>query len=135
MTKKIVTAESVSESHPDKIADPVWDGFAEEASRGFRLQSCWPQDETEQMTFFGTESGPDPSLLDLSGINGLTDRQLLAWHEADKRQVLLKCPSVREAVIENPEHQVCASYAYQVTLLKVLCDELKSVISVLLNVK
>ena len=139
MTNNLVTSEPVPENHSDKIADYVWEDFAEqfakEASIGFRLQSCWPQDENEPMTFFGTENEPDPSLIDLSDINLLTDSQWLDWDKADKRQVLLQCPSVREAVIKNPGHEFCASYEYQATSLKVLCDELKSVISVLLNVK
>ena len=139
MKNNVVTSKSVPESHPDEIVDQVWDDFAEEfakeASIGFRLQSCWPQDENEPMTFFGTENGPDPSLIDLADINQLTDSQWLDWDKADKRQVLLQCPSVREAVIENPGHEFCASYEYQVTSLKVLCGELQLVISVLLNVK
>jgi hypothetical protein len=74
-------------------------------------------------------------LLDLSDINILTDSQWLAWDNTDKRQVLLQCPSVRETAIENPAREFSASYEYQVTSLKVLCDELKLVVTTLLDIQ
>lgn len=57
MTNNLFTSASAPESHPDKIANPIWDDFAEQDSIGFRLKSCWPQDQNKPMAFFGTENG------------------------------------------------------------------------------
>lgn len=111
------------------------ENLAEEMAVGMRLQSCNPQTETEPLIFYGTKNGPDPDLLGLTGTNPFTDNQWAAWHESDKRQLLLQCPCVTEVVIENLAHESAACYEYHATSLNVLCYELKSVITALLGVK
>lgn len=135
-TVEAVRPDNLLFRHPIVFrARRTFDGFEEEISIGMRLQACEPQDENSPLTFFGTEKGPDPDLLGLSGINPFTDSQWQAWTDADKRLLLLQCPCVTENVIKDPEHELAATYKYHSTSLNVLRDELSSVITRLLGVK
>lgn len=135
-SKKAVKPDNLLFRHPtDFRARRTADDFGEEISIGMRLQACAPQDDNSPLSFFGTESGPDPDLLGLSGINPFTDGQWQTWTKADKRLLLMQCPCVTENVIKEPEHEFAATYKYYATSLNVLSDELHSIVRELLGVK